>query len=166
MTHADNGARQPATGAGKAPHKYWRRTFLAKLAETSSVEQAAEAANITLDRAQTQRREDPDFARQWQAALDEGYDRLEMDLLYRLRSGRVEEADEDGGKRKFDLATSFRILAAHRQRQQGEGGRGSPYGSEAEVITALNARIDAFRARRQDGQSTPIAGGQVGDGPE
>ncbi|RIV90877.1 phage portal protein [Aurantiacibacter xanthus] len=38
-----------------------------------------------------------------------------MDLLARLREGRLEDVDEDGNKRKYDIGTAFRCLLAHRE---------------------------------------------------
>ena len=106
MTQAGTGAPE-ARRTSNAPR--WQARFLTALRETSSVEQAAGQAGISLEHVYKLRREDADFAALWQEALDEGYDRLELDLLYRLRSGRVEEQDESGARRKFDIATGFRI---------------------------------------------------------
>lgn len=146
MTRAEDGAPE-ARRTSTTPR--WQARFLTALSDTSSVEQAAEAAGISLEHVHKLRREDADFAAQWQDALNEGYDRLELDLLYRLRSGRTEEQDETGAKRKFDIATGFRILSAHRQRQQAEGRGQSDHGTEADVIASIDARLDAFRARRE-----------------
>lgn len=146
MTHAADGAPE-ARRTSTTPR--WQARFLTALSDTSSVEQAARTAGISLEHVHKLRREDPDFAGQWQEAMDEGYDRLELDLLYRLRSGRTEEQDETGAKRKYDIATGFRILSAHRQRQQAEGQGRSDHVTEADVIAAIDARLDALRARRK-----------------
>ncbi|WP_052208564.1 hypothetical protein [Croceibacterium mercuriale] len=146
MTRAGDGA-QDARRTSTTPR--WQARFLTALSDTSSVEQAADMAGISLEHVHKLRRDDAGFAALWQDALNEGYDRLELDLLYRLRSGRIEEQDETGAKRKFDIATGFRILSAHRQRQQAEGRGHSEYGTEADVIASIDARLDAFRARRE-----------------
>ena len=145
---------EPGSGAADARRKHgapknWRDVFIATLGETSSVAAAAQAAGIRTAWAYKTRREDPTFAQRWFAALCEGYDNLEMDLLYRLRSGRIEEVDEDGSKRKFDLATGFRILAAHRERASGDGGA-SVSEDEQAVLDSINAKIDAMRARERE----------------
>ena len=133
--------------ASKAPRRKrnWKTLFLAHLAETSNVSASARKAGVTTSFIYTLRRDDPGFADQWFAALCEGYDNLEMDLLHRLRSG---DLDKPGAKsrRKFENATATRILAAHRQtvsrlkaRQQDN--------SEDDIIASINARIDAMRER-------------------
>jgi len=147
MTEAGTGAADARRKHG-AP-KNWRDVFIATLGETSSVEASAGAAGIRTAWAYKTRREDADFARRWFEALCEGYDNLEMDLLYRLRSGRIEEVDEDGSKRKFDLATAFRILTAHRERATGEAGSAQGEDEQA-VLDSINAKIDAMRAREKE----------------
>ncbi len=148
MTEAGNGA-QAARRKHGAP-KNWRDVFIAALGETSSVEVASQRAGVRAEWAYKTRREDPDFGRRWFEALCEGYDNLELDLLYRLRSGRLEEVDEDGTKRKFDLATGFRVLAAHRGRVAGEGANPLESDDEQAVLDSINAKIDAMRARERE----------------
>ena len=110
---------QPTSGCGASRDRCapaWTDTFLAKLAETSNVAGAARAAKIDSGKAYRLRREDAAFAARWQQALCEGYDNLEMDLLRRLREGELESPKTDKRRtRKFDNATAFRLLAAHRE---------------------------------------------------
>lgn len=147
MSEAGNGADEVRRKHG-AP-KNWRDLFICALAETSNVEAAAKEAGIRLAWAQKMRREDPEFSQRWHDALCEGYDSLEMDLLYRLRSGRLEEVDEDGTKRKFDIATGFRILAAHREALAKANPQEDPQDEQA-VIESINKKIDAMRAREKE----------------
>ena len=94
----------------------WTKAFLAALADSSNVAAAARKAGIDASTAYLRRRNDNDFNRQWQVALCEGYDNLEMELLHRLRTGEVKPAT--GAKRasrSFDNATAFRLLAVHRE---------------------------------------------------
>lgn len=88
----------------------WRRLFLDHLAESSNVSASAAKAGISASRAYKVRREEAEFARQWLAALAEGFLHLEMEVLRRLREGDV-KVGEDG---KFDFANAIRLLAAHR----------------------------------------------------
>lgn len=88
--------------------KNWERIFINALAETSNVKAACELAVVSQSLVYKTRRENAEFARQWYAALAEGYDNLEMELLSRLREGRLEDIDADGNKRKFDIGTAFR----------------------------------------------------------
>ena len=134
-------------GTRRAP-KNWQEVFIARLSETSHVGAAADEAGVSAGRAYRARREDAGFARRWLNALREGYDNLEMDLLYRLRSGRIEEIDEDGNKRRFDLATGFRCLQAHREALAKEQTT-DPVEDERSVYASINAKIDAMRARER-----------------
>lgn len=122
--------------------------FLEELAATSNVTAAAATADLTKSTIYKLRREDPDFARQWYAALAEGYDNLEMDLLQHLRSG---ESPERGGH-KFDTANALRSLGAHRDSVAREKGRRSLQ-DEVTTIASINAKIDALRARRREGDT-------------
>ena len=81
---------------GRVPNN-WRTYFLQALAETSNITLSAKRAGIAPSRAYKARREDPDFANRWRAALLEGYDLLEMEVLGWLRA-----ADPS---RKVDVAT-------------------------------------------------------------
>ena len=107
----------------RAPRN-WRVRFLAGLAETSNVRAAAQEAEISLSWVYQTKREDDDFAEAWLAALCEGYDRLELELLARLRSGEGSGGGSSGGTgggraadapRRYDNATALRLLLAHRE---------------------------------------------------
>jgi hypothetical protein len=129
----------------------WQKIFLAHLGETSNVTAAAEAAAISLSRVYAMRRTDPGFARAWFDALAEGYDNLEMELLQHLRAagtGGGEEGDAPAGRRKFDTATAFRCLAAHRDSVAREKGRRT-LAQEVATISAINAKIDRLRLNAQ-----------------
>ena len=117
--------------------------FLHELAETSNVAAAAAVADIPVSQVYRLRRTDPDFASAWYAALAEGYDNLEMEMLHRLRSG--DSADGASG-RKFDTATALRCLSAHRETVAREKGRRA-LADEVATIDSINAKIDALRAR-------------------
>jgi hypothetical protein len=128
--------------------KNWPIIFIESLAETSNVKAAADAANVSQSLVYKKRRDDPEFARRWFEALAEGYDNLEMDLLCRLREGRLEDTDADGTKRKFDVGIAFKCLAAHREAVMREKGRRSLEG-EIATMKAINAKIDAQRAKEE-----------------
>ncbi len=147
MSEAGDGANDARRKHG-AP-KNWRDVFISELGETSNPEAAAKAAGVRLAWAHKCRREDPEFAQRWHEALCEGYDSLEMELLYRLRSGKVEELDEEGNKRKFDIATGFKILAAHREQQAKSTSREDPQDEKA-ILDSINKKIDAMRAREKE----------------
>jgi len=128
--------------------KNWPSVFLNELAESSNIKAACIAAGISQAAVYKRRRDDPAFARQWYDALAEGYDTLEMELLGRLRDGRLEDVDADGNKRKFDIGTAFRCLAAHRESVAREKGRRT-LADEVVTMKSINAKIDAIRERQE-----------------
>jgi hypothetical protein len=136
--------RAPARRRRYGAPKNWRQTFLAQLADTSNVSAAADTAEISLSWVYKTRREDPQFTRQWFAALCEGYDNLEMDLLHRLRSGDASE----GSTRKYDNATAFRLLSVHRQSVAREKAIQEDE-DEAAILASIDAKLDAMRERAQ-----------------
>lgn len=151
------GARATPTGRGSPRDKRRIERFLAELAATSNVAAAAAAADLAVGNVYRLRRSDPNFARLWYAALSEGYDNLEMELLQHLRSrdtgsGGGGEAGTDDAKRKFDVATALRCLTAHRESVAREKGRRT-LADEVATIAAINAKIDAMRARANDGDA-------------
>ena len=128
--------------------KNWERIFINALAETSNVKAACELAVVSQSLVYKTRRENAEFARQWYAALAEGYDNLEMELLSRLREGRLEDVDADGNKRKFDIGTAFRCLIAHRDTVAKEKGRAT-LDDELATMKSINAKIDEIRRREE-----------------
>jgi len=85
--------------------------FLAVLAESSNVTRSADEAGLTTSAVYWKRRHDPVFAKQWLAALYEGYLHLEMEVLRRLREGQMQGENKD----KYDFANAIRLLSAHRE---------------------------------------------------
>ena len=65
----------------------WQKAFLAALEQTGSVTQAAEAAKISRFSVYKYKREDPNFARQWDEALDMAADTLEDEARKRAFAG-------------------------------------------------------------------------------
>ena len=128
--------------------KNWQVIFLNELAETSNVKAACNAAAVSQSLVYKTRREDADFARRWYAALAEGYDNLEMEMLLRLREGRLEDVDKEGNRRKFDIGTAFRCLVAHRDTVAREKGRAT-LADEVTTMKSINAKIDEIRRREE-----------------
>lgn len=123
-----------------APCENWRRLFLAALAESSNVSESAAKAGISSARAYRLRREDPEFAREWLAALWEGYTHLEMEILRRLRDGD----QQTGTNEKYDFANAIRLLNAHREtaaRAQAE----QRSVSASEIRASIDRKIEAIR---------------------
>ena len=95
----------------KKSNRPWRPVFLAVLAETSNVTAAAAAAEIPASRAYKDKRDDSEFAARWREALCEGYDLLEIEVLYRLALRRAEGRGEV--RQRYRAAPAF---AASRDR--------------------------------------------------
>ncbi len=121
--------------------RHWRGLFLDTLADTSNVSEAARAAGVNPTRAYKTRRNEPEFARQWYAALLEGYDHLEMETLHRLRMGTGKDDP------KFDIANALRLLIAHRDSVARERAR-RDHEDEQSVLASLNAKLEAMRQRQ------------------
>jgi hypothetical protein len=141
----------------------WSRKFLAALADSSNVTAAAKSAGITTSTAYDARRQNAAFNRKWQAALCEGYDNLEMELLHRVRTGEIKPAaGAKKGVRSYDNATGFRLLAAHRESAARQ--RAVRDNADSEVILAgIDAKLDRMRQRKLAAQDTPAG---VDDGGE
>lgn len=140
--------RRSREGRRKVSFSAWSRKFLSELAATSNVTAAARKAGIHPSTAYEARRTKPEFNRQWQAALCEGYDHLEMELLHRLRKGEVKPATgTKRGVRSFDNATAFRLLAAHRETAaRGRAVRSNQ--DRAKILDSINAKLDLMRERK------------------
>ncbi|WP_423141028.1 hypothetical protein ACOYW6_09200 [Parablastomonas sp. CN1-191] len=132
--------------------KNWPDIFINHLAETSNIKASADAASVSQSLVYKKRRDDPAFAQRWYAALAEGYDTLEMELLERLRTGRLEDELEDGTRRKFDIGTAFKCITAHRETVMREKSRRS-LADEVTTIQSINAKIDRLRERQQQAEA-------------
>lgn len=147
--------QSPAPGSSGARMKRanavpnnWRKMFLAELAATSNVTASARKARISTTRAYEVRRADATFYREWQEALCEGYDFLELALLHRLREGEVKPATSaKRGTRVFDNATAFRLLIAHRESAARQRAIIENRNSDA-ILDAINIKIEKMRERR------------------
>ena len=108
---------QPARAQGAAApfDARARKIFLEHLAQTSNVAASARAAGISAQTAYGLRRRNAEFAAQWQAALTEGFARLESALLAEALtavSGRISDAALKSRAQKHRLGLA--LLALHR----------------------------------------------------
>lgn len=127
------GALVSATGSGQ-------KHFLEVLAETSNVAVAAARANMSLANVYKLRRKNAAFAAGWRAALVEGYDLLEMELLGHLR--------DPAATRKMDVTSALRLLAAHRDTVARERALREDDDEDA-VLESIDRFIDEMRQRRR-----------------
>lgn len=132
---------------------HWTTVFLSALADTSNVAAAARRADIDVSTAYHRRRQDHEFNRRWQVALCEGYDNLEMELLYRLRTGELKPATgTKRASRSFDNATAFRLLAVHRESAARERARRDHTTAE-EIRAAIDRKVEELRQRVMDAKA-------------
>ncbi|WP_324262159.1 hypothetical protein U4960_03140 [Altererythrobacter sp. H2] len=136
-------AGRPVRRKVAAPADDWQAPFLAALAETSNVSAAASRAGVQPGKAYALRREDRAFAERWLAALLEGYEHLEMEVLGYLR-------DPDP-PRKMDVANALRLLAAHRDTVARERASQGEEDEQA-VLDSIDALIDEMRQRSLAGR--------------
>ncbi|MBO0749119.1 MAG: hypothetical protein J2O44_01635 [Porphyrobacter sp.] len=122
-----------------SPGAQWRAVFLQALAESSNVRASAALANVTTARVYKARREEAAFAIKWRAALREGYDNLEIEVLGHLRDPQPE--------RKMDVAAAARLLAAHRATVERERALESEEDEQA-VLDSIDAFLEGMRQRR------------------
>lgn len=158
LAQARSTPRRKGAPAVPAPRKTANKIelFLARLAETSNVSAAAAEAELATATIYTLRRTDPEFARRWYAALAEGYDNLEMELLGQLRAGDGPGTGAEPAKgagragRKLDAAAALRSLAAHRESVAREKGRRA-LAEEVTTIASINEKIDKLRLNEEAG---------------
>ena len=135
-------------------NRHWRGLFLDVLAESSNVSESARRAGINPSRAYKVRREEPEFARAWLAALYEGYIHLEMEVVRRLREGDMQTENKD----KYDFANAIRLLSAHRDTAaQAQAQQRNV--SAAEVRASIDRKVEAIRQqvlreRQREGRGT------------
>lgn len=144
---AKSGACAKPAKRKKPSFATWSKRFLAELAATSNITASANKAEVCTSTVYEARRNRPDFNRAWQQALCEGYDHLEMELLYRLRTGEIKRAaGAKVGVRTFENAVALRQLAAHKEsvaRQRAIRDNENA----AEVIASINAKLEQMRQR-------------------
>jgi hypothetical protein len=104
-------------------NKARRDIFFAELAELCNVSAAARAAGFAdskpVDR---EKARDPDFARRFDGAIAEGYSKLELEMLERMRFGKNRPRDVgDSGARQraIPTATAMQLLRLHHAKAKG-----------------------------------------------
>jgi hypothetical protein len=128
-----------AAAVATLPTPHWRKTFIEALAETSNVTAAAASANVPTRTVYKLRREDRDFATKWLAALGEGYDNLEMEVLGYLR--------DPAPAKKMDVPAALRLLAAHRDTVERRRALTAEEDEKA-TLESLDAFFEGLKQRR------------------
>lgn len=129
----------------------WTRTlrarFLETLAATANVSASARAVGMCPQGAYKLRARDAAFAQAWQAALAQGYERLELMLLERALHGTDKEVwyrgEKVGTMRSYSDSLALSLLRAHR-----DSVKQAPAIEEPEILRKrLELRIAEMRDR-------------------
>lgn len=130
--------------------------FFDHLAATCNVRASAEAVGFTTFTVYRQKRLRPDFAAKWRAALIQGYEALEMELV-RAAIDSLEGVEFEAERPipKMSVEQAMNVLRAHRGEVlgtgRGPGGKRRPPTLD-EVRTSIARKVKAIRkARGLDG---------------
>ena len=129
-----------------------RKLFLDHLAQTSNVAASARKAGVPSHRAYALKRKNPDFARDWRAALSEGFARLEAELLaeaLRTISGKVSDATLKSRAQKHRLALA--LLAMHRSAVRGTSKAAAKTDNSAAIAARVEEKLRDMQARVKAG---------------
>jgi hypothetical protein len=124
------------------------RAFLDHLAETANVTASAKAAEISPSLAYRMRRERPAFRAAWEAALAEGYARLEAFLVSQAlvqANSHTSETTIKSRAQKYRLGLS--LLSLHRAAVRGEAKLAPPPKTKvnpSQARAALAAKLDGL----------------------
>ena len=130
------------------------RAFLAELTASANVRAAARAAGVSTVAAYNRRKLWPGFAAAWDAAIAEGYVRIET-LLIGAATATLEPEPELAAWEVPDMSVeqAMNLLRLHRASQR--GGRGQRYGWRRqlpdieEVRSEIERRLAALRKARE-----------------
>lgn len=124
--------------------------FFDHLAATCNVSASAAAVGFSTFTVYRQRRMRPDFAARWQAAIEQGYARLEAALIEAANDSLQDVAfDPDRPIPRMTIDQAMNVLRAHRNTVSGNG-RGGP-GRHArprpleEVRGSILKKVEAIR---------------------
>lgn len=136
-THPDALSADPDTPLSRS----WKRVFLIALGQSSDLQSACKAARTTIERAYSVRREDPEFAMAWRRALLEGYENLELETLFYLRTGQAPH-----GETKFDVANAIRLIRGQAEFAARERAAREDDDDQA-VLDSIDRKLDKMRER-------------------
>lgn len=132
--------------------------FFEVLAASCNVTLAAESVGFSTPTVYRFRQMRSEFAERWQAALEHGYARLEMEML-RAACDTMEGKDFDADRPipKMTVDQAMNVLRAHRNAVEGDGkggpGRYAQRRTLEEVKDSIVRKIEAIeRKRESDGE--------------
>lgn len=128
-----------------------RNAFLDHLAATCNVTHSSAKVGIATSNAYALRRRDAAFAEAWSAALEQGYEHIEAQLLARAIGQDADPLREgDPSAVPFDPEMGLRVMAA-RKGGMGTGRPRGPAGVKRVTITQVEAslrrKLDALAKR-------------------
>lgn len=150
-------SQQGALDAGKAFDARARRLFLDHLAMTANVAASARAAGVSSTMVYRYRRRSPEFAQAWQAALADGFCKLEGDLLAEALtavSGKISDAALKSRAQKHRLGLA--LLSLHRAAVKGGAPAPAPVlaATAAETAAKVRAKLLDMFDRQAAGSDT------------
>lgn len=127
--------------------------FLDALGASCNVRHSAAAAGFSTVAIYNRRRNDPAFAARWQAALEQGYARIEMALVARAADALEGLAiDPDSPIPQMSVRDAIAVLGLNRAAVKGEGNRpgwrARPRSLE-EMRDSILSKLEAIEARRR-----------------
>lgn len=131
--------------------------FLDLLAASCNVTLACEEAGVGHTSVYRQRRTRADFAAKWQGALEQGYARLEVELV-RTAIDSLADAPFDGERPipKMSAETALKVLQAHRAAVKSVGKAGgwqAPHRNVEHYRASILRKIEAIRNARPPGEA-------------
>jgi hypothetical protein len=158
---------QRCTASKNSWTKARKAKFLAGLAESCNVKASCRALGLAASNAYRRRVRDPDFAAQWEWALQQGYVRLEGELLAHAigddptddpiadMADAVAEVQENRAPMPFNPELALKLLA-QRANTDSRGRRhpGRPFAqpTTAEVMAALERKLTTMEKRLRKGE--------------
>lgn len=125
--------------------------FLDMLASTSNVRASCQAVGIGSDAVYRRRRNHPEFERKWDAALAQGYARLEMETVRAAAESIEGVSFTERAVGPVTADQAIKLIGLHRAAVKGEGkrpgGRPQPPSIE-QVLETVRRRAAAIRAAR------------------
>ena len=154
-------ADEQASGAKQGPLPRWtkqrREDFLAVLAETCNVSEAARSVQMDRSGVYSLKARDADFAQAWRAALERGYSELELHLIRQARDGtwrteKIYDLEKDDVTHikfthSFPLTVGVHLLNSHRAQVQAYRREAVKDDAPDEAAAQLNAELNRIRER-------------------
>jgi hypothetical protein len=117
-------------------------TFLEQLALCSNVAASERVALVPPGAAYRHRIRSADFRRNWETALKEGYDRLELAMLERAINGVTVETTAANGKKtkkiEYSEGMAMTLLKAHRASVAAINAAQAADGSDADLLVVID----------------------------